>query len=177
MKDPHATTVFGTTDKEAPAWASRVLLRPVPDTCKAADNKIPPAGSLVKKQINVVGAVIAKDGKVLCAQRGKGPLAGLWEFPGGKIEPDESARDALKREITEELLCTVTVGDEITTTTHEYNFGIVKLTTFLCELIDGSPALTEHTEVRWLKPAQMNDLAWAPADIPAVDLVRERFME
>jgi len=129
----------------------------------------------VKKQINVVGAVIVKDGEVLCAQRGKGSLAGLWEFPGGKIEPNESARDALQREIEEELLCTVTVGDEITTTAHEYNFGIVNLTTFLCELVDGSPVLTEHADVRWLEPARMNELEWAPADVPAVDLVRERF--
>ena len=129
----------------------------------------------MKKQINVVGAVIVKDGEVLCAQRGKGSLAGLWEFPGGKIEPNESARDALQREIEEELLCTVTVGDEITTTAHEYNFGIVNLTTFLCELVDGSPVLTEHADVRWLEPARMNELEWAPADVPAVDLVRERF--
>lgn len=129
----------------------------------------------MKKQINVVGAVIVKDGEVLCAQRGKGSLAGLWEFPGGKIEPNESARGALQREIEEELLCTVTVGDEITTTAHEYDFGIVNLTTFLCELVDGAPVLTEHTEVRWLVPARMNELEWAPADIPAVDLVRERY--
>ena len=129
----------------------------------------------MKKQINVVGAVIVKDGKVLCAQRGKGSLAGLWEFPGGKIEPNEAARDALQREITEELLCTVNVGDEITTTAHEYDFGIVNLTTFLCELVEGEPVLTEHTEVRWLEPARMNEIEWAPADIPAVDLVRERY--
>ena len=129
----------------------------------------------MKKQINVVGAVILKDGEVLCAQRGKGALAGLWEFPGGKIEPGEPARDALQREITEELLCTVTVGDEITTTAHEYDFGIVNLTTFFCELVAGEPVLTEHTEVRWLKPEQMNELEWAPADVPAVDLIRERF--
>ena len=129
----------------------------------------------MKKQINVVGAVIMKDGEVLCAQRGKGSLAGLWEFPGGKIEPGEPARDALQREITEELLCTVTVGDEITTTAYEYDFGVVNLTTFFCELIEGEPVLTEHTEVRWLTPERMNELEWAPADIPAVDIIRERF--
>ncbi|MGO1235791.1 MAG: (deoxy)nucleoside triphosphate pyrophosphohydrolase [Microbacterium gubbeenense] len=129
----------------------------------------------MKKHINVVGAVIVKDGAILCAQRGKGALKGLWEFPGGKIEPDESAREALQREITEELRCTVVVGDEITTTAYEYDFGVVSLTTFICELVAGSPELTEHTEVRWLAPTELNTLTWAPADVPAVDLIRERF--
>ncbi|WP_324998667.1 (deoxy)nucleoside triphosphate pyrophosphohydrolase [Microbacterium halophytorum] len=129
----------------------------------------------MKKQINVVGAVIVKDGEVLCAQRGTGSLAGLWEFPGGKIEPTETAREALQREITEELLCRVEVGDEVTTTAHEYDFGIVNLTTFFCELIDGTPKLTEHTEVRWLPPVRMGEIEWAPADVPAVDLVQARF--
>ncbi len=69
------------------------------------------------RQIDVVGAVIVNDGLVLCAQRGPhGTLAGLWEFPGGKIEPDETARDALEREIAEELGCDVEVGNEVTTT-------------------------------------------------------------
>ena len=72
----------------------------------------------VSKQINVVGAVIVRDGLILCAQRGPGGnLAGMWEFPGGKIEPGESPRDALVREIDEELRCEVVVGDEVTTTT------------------------------------------------------------
>lgn len=110
-----------------------------------------------------------------CALSGKGALKGLWEFPGGKIEPDESAREALQREITEELRCTVVVGDEITTTAYEYDFGVVSLTTFICELVAGSPELTEHTEVRWLAPTELNTLTWAPADVPAVDLIRERF--
>ena len=64
-----------------------------------------------RKTINVVGAAIVKDGKVLCAQRGEGrSLAGFWEFPGGKIEPHETARQALHREIEEELLCEVEVA-------------------------------------------------------------------
>jgi len=127
----------------------------------------------VVKQIDVVGAVIVKDGQVLCAQRGPhGSLAGMWEFPGGKIEPGETPRDALEREITEELRCTVTVGDEVTTTSHEYDFGIVTLTTFYCELVEGVPTLTEHADVTWLAPDELPRLAWAPADVPAVELIR-----
>lgn len=123
----------------------------------------------VKKEINVVGAVIVKDGAVLCAQRGPfGSLAGMWEFPGGKIEPGETARAALEREIAEELECQVSVGDEVVSTRHEYDFGFVTLTTFYCELVEGTPNLTEHAEVRWLAPEALEALEWAPADVPAV---------
>jgi len=126
----------------------------------------------VKKQITVVGAVIVKDGEVLCAQRGTGALRGLWEFPGGKVEPGETPRAALEREIQEELACTIQVGDLITTTDHEYDFGVVSLTTFFCDLVSGAPTLTEHTSLRWLAPERLNELAWAPADEPAVALVK-----
>jgi len=128
----------------------------------------------VKKQINVVGAVIVREGLILCAQRGPGgALPGMWEFPGGKIEAGETPRDALAREITEELECEVAVGELITTTAHEYAFGIVELTTFYCELLAGTPVLTEHAEVVWLAPAELTSLDWAPADIPAVQLIEQ----
>src|SRR6185312_4923327 len=105
----------------------------------------------MQKQIHVVGAVIVEDGKVLCAQRGPGgSLAGLWEFPGGKIEPSESPRQALKREIDEELCCKVEVATEVTTTTYEYDFATVVLTTYYCTLLEGAPKLTEHSAVKWL---------------------------
>jgi 8-oxo-dGTP diphosphatase len=132
----------------------------------------------VHKNIHVVGAVVVSSGKVLCVQRGPhGTLPGLWEFPGGKIEPGETAQEALRREIAEELECQVSVGDKVTTTRHEYAFGIVHLTTFYCELIDGSPRLSEHADMAWRDPADLRDLAWAPADIPAIQLIEQRFRE
>ncbi|MFT4163828.1 MAG: (deoxy)nucleoside triphosphate pyrophosphohydrolase [Microlunatus sp.] len=128
------------------------------------------------KQINVVGAVITKDGLVLCAQRGSaGRLAGLWEFPGGKIEPGETSRAALEREIAEELNCEVEVGDRVATTTHEYDFGVVTLTTFYCRLVAGTPALTEHAALRWLPPGELTTIDWAPADVPAVHRILNEF--
>lgn len=130
------------------------------------------------KRISVVGAVIVDDGRVLCAQRGGGgALDGMWEFPGGKIEPDETPREALEREIREELLCEVKVGEKVTTTVHEYDFATITLTTFYCDLISGAPQLTEHKDVRWLAPAELRELDWAPADVPAVDLIREAITE
>ncbi len=126
----------------------------------------------VSKQIAVVGAVIVRNGLVLCAQRGPaGTLGGTWEFPGGKIEPGETARDALVREIDEELRCEIVVGDRITTTAYDYDFGTVTLTTFWCELVDGEPVLTEHAAVKWLAPGQLGELDWAPSDVPAVRIV------
>lgn len=121
------------------------------------------------KHIRVVGAVILRDGVVLCAQRGiEGHLAGLWEFPGGKIEAGESGPEALKREIREELSCEIRVGRPVVTTTHDYGSSTVTLTTFYCELISGVPTLSEHHDMVWLSPEKLNSLEWAPADLPAV---------
>lgn len=124
----------------------------------------------MKKQIKVVGAVIEKNGKILCAQRGQDKsLAGLWEFPGGKIEQNETPQQALEREIKEELLCKVSIKNKIITASYEYDFGIVELTTFFCELIKGEPKLTEHESIKWLPISELSTLEWAPADIPTID--------
>lgn len=131
----------------------------------------------MKKRISVVGAVIVRNGLVLCAQRGPGgTLAGLWEFPGGKIEAGESAEGALSREISEELKCTVDVGERVTVTTHEYDFGVVELTTFFSNLRNGEPVAGEHSRIEWLAPDQLTQLEWAPADVPAVELIQRKLI-
>ncbi|MBM6700059.1 (deoxy)nucleoside triphosphate pyrophosphohydrolase [Bifidobacterium pullorum subsp. saeculare] len=125
-----------------------------------------------RKIITVVGAAIVKDGKVLCAQRGEGKsLAGFWEFPGGKVEPHETPREALHREIEEELRCDIEVADEVCTSSYDYDFGTVVLTTFIGHLHSGAPRLTEHQAIRWLAPAEMPTLDWAPADHEAVRMI------
>ena len=124
------------------------------------------------RQINVVGAVVVHDGRVLCARRGsQGSLAGLWEFPGGKIEKGESRSAALVREIREELAVSIEVGDEVTNTIYEYYFGMVNLTTFYCRLVSGEPVPLEHSEIKWMFPDGLMSLEWAPADIPAVERI------
>lgn len=121
----------------------------------------------------VVCAVIVDRGRVFATQRGPGKLlAGSWEFPGGKVEDGESAEDALVREIAEELGCAITVGEKITTTVHAYDFGTIALTSFWATLIGARPHLTEHSDARWLSVDELDSVEWAPADVPAVGVIR-----
>jgi len=129
----------------------------------------------MSRRIEVVGAVIVDRGRVLCTQRGTGSLAGCWEFPGGKVEIGESPQEALAREIREELGCAIRVGSKIVTTEYEYDFAVIVLTTFYCELVHGEPKLTEHSDSVWLPPAELPTLDWAPADRPAVNHVQSDF--
>ena len=123
------------------------------------------------KIINVVGAAIVRDGAVLCAQRGPGKsLAGYWEFPGGKIEPYETARQALHREMEEELLCEIEVAMRCapasTPTTSARSDSHIHLSPN-----QRHATLTEHTDIRWLDPSAMPQLNWAPVDRTAVGII------
>jgi 8-oxo-dGTP diphosphatase len=123
--------------------------------------------------ISVVGAVIHRDGKILAAQRKKGSrLGGLWEFPGGKIELNESPKEALMREIQEELEAEIEIGDQICTVTHQYDFATIQLTTFSCMLSSDSLVLNDHDETRWLFPSELDTINWAPADIPTIEFLK-----
>lgn len=130
-----------------------------------------------KKNIHVVGAVITDGEKILCAQRGtEKALPELWEFPGGKIEESESPQEALRREIKEEMHCEIEIGEQVEHTVYEYEFGIVHLTTFYCKLLEGTPVLTEHIAIEWLKPSELKQVEWAPADIPAIEKIARTFV-
>lgn len=130
----------------------------------------------MKKNIHVVGAVIVKNGKILCAQRGPDKsLPYKWEFPGGKIELGETPQEALKREIHEEMHCEIEIGEKVEHTVYEYDFGIVHLTTYICKLVEGNPVLTEHEEIKWLAPNELEKLDWAPADIPAIEWLANEY--
>ena len=123
----------------------------------------------MSRTVEVVGAVIVHDGRVLCALRGTGPLAGLWEFPGGKVEPGEDQPAALRREIAEELGCQIEVGEPITTSVHHYDFATVELSTYRCRLTGGTPAACEHSRLCWLAPSELRTLSWAPVDLATVE--------
>lgn len=126
------------------------------------------------KMIDVVGAVIIKNGKILCAQRGEDKsLSYFWEFPGGKIEKGETPQIALKRELYEELRIDVEVSKDIFVEySYEYDFGIVNLTTIICYLNGDTPKLTEHADIKWLPPTELEQLNWAPADLPTVNKLK-----
>ena len=122
--------------------------------------------------IRVVGAVFHDGERFLACRKKPGkPLEGHWEFPGGKIEPGETPEQALAREIREELNLIAEVGQKVTTTTYEYDFATIELTTFYCTLVDGDLRLTDHDDTKWVTSTEAAHLAWAPADIPAVEAI------
>ena len=122
--------------------------------------------------IRVVGAVFHDGERFLACRKKPGkPLEGHWEFPGGKIEPGETPEQALAREIREELNLIAEVGQKVTTTTYEYEFATIELTTFYCTLVDGDLRLTDHDDTKWVTSTEAAHLTWAPADIPAVEAI------
>lgn len=125
----------------------------------------------MKKVVKVVGAIIENDNKeILCALRSKDMSLGrFWEFPGGKIEPNETIEQAIVREIKEELDCTIEFIDVFYDNTHEYDNVIVNLITLKCKLISGTPKASEHAKLIWLNKDYLTTLIWAPADIPTIE--------
>ena len=116
------------------------------------------------KTIEVVAAVIHKDGKYFATQRGYGEFEGLWEFPGGKIEPGESHETALKREIEEELGIDISIENFLCTTNYDYSSFHLIMHCYLCNIISGEIELKEHKDACWLNPEAFNDVEWLPAD-------------
>ncbi len=118
--------------------------------------------------INVVCAVILDgDGRVLVCQRPEGKaLAGKWEFPGGKIEPDEKPEAALCREIVEELGCTIEVGGAMAEVEYHYDDFSIRLQPYRARILAGAPVAIEHAQLRWLSLAECASLEWAEADVP-----------
>ena len=115
-------------------------------------------------RIEVVAAVIRKDGMIFATQRGYGEQKDGWEFPGGKVEKGEDFREALAREIREELEIEILPGEEICSVEYDYPNISIRLTCFWAELKDGSPVLLEHEAARWLDPEEINSVDWLPAD-------------
>ncbi|MEC1528799.1 (deoxy)nucleoside triphosphate pyrophosphohydrolase [Bacillus spizizenii] len=125
----------------------------------------------MKKTIKVAAAVIQNDkDMILCALRSPTmSLANLWEFPGGKLEEGENAREALVREIHEELGCKIEAGEIITDIYHEYEKVIVNLISIQAKIVEGEPVAKEHAELRWVPVSELESLEWAPADLPTVN--------
>ena len=127
----------------------------------------------MKRHIKVVGAVIVSDrDEILCALRSPAmKMAGFWEFPGGKVEADETPAEAIVREIREELGCDIEALDIHHDHTHEYEAFTVNLITLHCRILSGTPVPAEHAELRWVKRQDLALLDWLPADLPAISLL------
>ena len=116
------------------------------------------------KVIEVVAAIIYKDGAYFTTQRGYGEFEGMWEFPGGKIEPGESSEDALKREIQEELGIDITIDEFLCTTNYDYPSFHLTMHCFICTLLSESVHLNEHVAAAWLTKDTLSTVKWLPAD-------------
>lgn len=121
------------------------------------------------KSIEVVAAIIIHNNEILCLQRGEGKfdyISRKYEFPGGKMEPGETKREAIKREIFEELNMQIEVQEEFMTVNHQYPDFFLIMHSFICQCDTPVLTLTEHINYQWLKKNDLQHLDWAAADIP-----------
>lgn len=120
--------------------------------------------------IEVVCGVIGNSkGQFLACLRPLGKhLGGLWELPGGKLDPGESPESALIRELREELSIEVEVGSALSCVIWHYEEVTICLIPFRCRIVAGEIQPTEHDQVLWCAPENFDDLAWAPADLPVL---------
>lgn len=128
------------------------------------------------KTIKVVAAVICdslqEKKRIFATARGYGEFKGMWEFPGGKIEPGETPPQALLREIREELDTTIKVGELIETIEYDYPDFHLSMDSFWCEIIEGDLVLLEAQDGRWLTKDELDSVKWLPADLELVDRIR-----
>ena len=119
------------------------------------------------KQIEVVAAIIQHGDKFLATQRGYGDFKDGWEFPGGKIEPGEEPKEALKREIKEELAVAIEVQE------YQYETFYLTMHCFICELVDSEITLLEHEAAKWLTVDTLDSVDWLPADVEVVEELKK----
>ena len=128
------------------------------------------------KTIKVVAAIICDDikekNKIFATARGYGDLKGGWEFPGGKVEIGETPQEALKREIMEELDTEIKVGELIDTIEYDYPTFHLSMDCFWAEVVAGHLELKEAEAAKWLMKEQLDSVAWLPADVTLIDVIR-----
>lgn len=126
------------------------------------------------KRIEVVAAVIRKDGHIFATQRGYGDWKDWWEFPGGKMELGETREEALRREIKEELQADVSVDEFLCTVEYDYSAIHLTMHCFFCSLLSETLHLNEHEAARWLTTDDLDSVKWLPADVLVIKELRRR---
>lgn len=120
------------------------------------------------KTINVVAAIIKDNDKIFATKRGYGEFKGGWEFPGGKIEEGETDKQALKREILEELDTEIEVLELIDTVEFDYPTFHLSMKCFVCSIVSGDLVLKEHESAKWLTKDELYSVEWLPADVGVI---------
>lgn len=120
--------------------------------------------------LEVAAAIIEdKQGRILIARRKQGKVQeGLWEFPGGKIEPGESAQACLRRELREEMNIEIAPYELFGVNEHDYGTVRIRLIACKATYVGGEIRLTDHDECKWVERKALPDYPWAPADLPFV---------
>ena len=126
----------------------------------------------IKKRIEVVAAIIRKENRIFATQRGYGEWKDWWEFPGGKIEVGESAEEALKREIYEELSAEISVDKLLCTVEYDYPKFHLTMHCYLCSLLTEALHLNEHEAAKWLLKDELESVKWLPADMEVIDRIK-----
>lgn len=127
------------------------------------------------KTINVVAAIIRDaQGRIFATQRGYGEWKDWWEFPGGKIEPEETPQTALHREIQEELNCEIVIEQKLTTVEFDYPKFHLSMQCYLCKLLSDVPQLLEHEAAAWLGCNELDSVKWLPADVLVIEQLKDR---
>ncbi len=126
-----------------------------------------------KKVVRVVAAVIKKGNQIYATERGYGEFKGGWEFPGGKIEENETSEEALIREIKEELETVIKVNDLIDTIEYDYPNFHLSMDCYWCEIVSGNLVLVEAKEAKWLTREELYSVDWLPADLGLIDKIEK----
>ena len=126
----------------------------------------------MRNKIEVVAAVILKDGRLFATQRGYGEWKDWWEFPGGKIEMGETHEEALRREIQEELSADINVDRFLCTVEWDYPKFHLTMHCYLCTLLKDALHLNEHEASKWLSRDELDTVCWLPADVQVVDTLK-----
>jgi 8-oxo-dGTP diphosphatase len=126
---------------------------------------------MANRIVRVVAAVIERDGKYLITQRrDEAVLAGLWEFPGGKVEEGETDEAALEREVEHRIGATVGVAEKVAERNHEYEKYVIHLTLYACQLAPGAePRAVRVKDVRWVTSSEFGSYKFPPADQATMD--------